>query len=138
MSTIAVSGHDIYGSTWGLRLGLASCLQYHARRSQTTKGGAMEKPVTIEQTLEMMTQMSEEERGAYLAECTEMCICESCPTYEDTGETKLLFCVHGSSDIITEDKGCPCRECPLTQKMGLRWNDYCLKGSAEERLAQEE
>ncbi len=97
----------------------------------------MEKPVTFEQTLEMMAHMSEEERKAYIAECTAMCICESCPTYEGTGETSLLFCIHGKSPVISGDKGCPCRECPVTQKMGLRWNDYCMKGSAEERQAKE-
>jgi hypothetical protein len=97
----------------------------------------MSKPVTFEQTLEMMALMSPEEREAYLAELTGMCLCEACPTYEGTGETVLLFCVHGKSDIITEDKGCPCRKCPVTEKMGLRWNDYCLKGSGQERLAKE-
>jgi len=97
----------------------------------------MKQPVTFEQTVEMLAKMSEDQRAAYIAECSDMCICESCPTYEGTGETMLLFCVHGKSGIISEDKGCPCRECPVTEKMGLRWNDYCLKGSAEERLAQE-
>jgi hypothetical protein len=97
----------------------------------------MEHAVTFEQTLKMMGQMSEQEREAYIAECTAMCICESCPTYEGSGETTLLFCIHGKSPIITQDKGCPCRECPVTEKMGLRWNDYCLKGSAGERLANE-
>jgi hypothetical protein len=97
----------------------------------------MEQPVTFEQTMKTLAQMPEEGRDGYIAECTEMCICASCPTYVGTDETKLLFCIHGKSHVITEDKGCPCRGCPVTQKMGLRWNDYCLKGSAQERLAQE-
>jgi hypothetical protein len=97
----------------------------------------MEQPVTFERTAKMMAQMSEEQREAYIVECTEMCACASCPTYMGTAETKLLFCVHGRSDVITEDKGCPCRACPVTRKMGLRWNDYCMKGSGQERLARE-
>jgi hypothetical protein len=97
----------------------------------------MEQPVTFEQTMDMMACMSEEERQAYIEECTAMCICEPCPSYVGTGETQLLFCVHGKSDVISEDKGCPCRDCPVTEKMGLRWNDYCLKGSGQERAAQE-
>jgi hypothetical protein len=94
--------------------------------------------MTFEQAMKMMDQMSEEERKATIAEYTNMCICASCPTYVGTGETKLLFCDLGKSDVITEDKGCTCPGCPVTPKMGLRWNDYCLKGSGRERLAQEE
>ena len=113
-------------------------MQYNPRRSQTRKGGRIEQPVTFEQATEMMAQMSEEERKATIAENTNMCICASCPTYVGTGETELLFCELGKSDVITEDKGCTCPGCPVTPKMGLRWNDYCLKGSGREQLTQQD
>jgi hypothetical protein len=98
----------------------------------------MEQPVTFEQAMEMMSQMSEQERKAAVEELTDLCICSTCPTYVGTGETELLFCIVGTSDVISEDKGCPCPACPVTPRIGLRWNDYCLKGSGQQRLAQGE
>jgi hypothetical protein len=39
----------------------------------------------------------------------------------------------GKSDKITEENGCMCRGCPVTEKMSLEWDYYCIKGSGSEQ-----
>jgi hypothetical protein len=42
----------------------------------------------------------------------------------------LLYCIAGKSMLcISEDAGCTCRKCPVTQELGLRYHDFCLKGA---------
>lgn len=88
--------------------------------------------MTFEHVMEAMDRMSPGEREARISELTEICICGSCPTYDGTGETRLLFCVTGKSGMIKEEKGCLCPGCPVQDKMALRWDYYCLKGSGKE------
>ena len=47
------------------------------------------------------------------------------------------ICATGKSDKISEEKGCLCGGCPVTSKMGLRWNYYCTRGSGREQMAAE-
>jgi hypothetical protein len=58
----------------------------------------------------------------------EDCICETCPSYAGTGETRLLFCGTDISDTITEEQGCTCGICPVYQKLGLTRNYFCTRG----------
>jgi hypothetical protein len=98
------------------------------------------KLVTFEEVMEKMAGMSPEEMQAKIKESAEICkdYCGNCPSYEDTGETALVFCATGKSDKIKEEKGCLCPGCPIqTDLMGLRWDYYCTKGSAREQLAAE-
>lgn len=97
----------------------------------------MSNPMTYEQVLEMMKQLTPEETQTRLQESMKDCICASCPTYVGTRESKLLFCAMGKSESITKEKGCICPGCPVQTKMALRWDYYCTKGSGMELLAQE-
>ena len=63
--------------------------------------------------------------------------CGKCPSYKGTGETMLALCMEGKSSIIKEKKGCLCAECPISKTMSLRWNHYCVHGSALERSESE-
>jgi hypothetical protein len=39
----------------------------------------------------------------------------------------------GKSGCITEEKGCICGGCPVTNKLGLKHAYYCTKGSEREQ-----
>ena len=96
----------------------------------------MAKLVTFEQTATRMKQMSPVQRQAEIDAQSKLCTCPTCPSYVGTGENELFFCLQGKSQVLTLDKGCVCPDCPVTPKLRLRWNDYCFKGSGEERLEQ--
>jgi hypothetical protein len=53
------------------------------------------------------------------------------------GENNLLFCSTGKSERISEEKGCTCPGCPVTPKMGLRWDYYCIKGAGKDQISSE-
>lgn len=93
--------------------------------------------MTFEQTMAAMSTMSQAEMQAKIAELTKMCICGDCPTYEGTGEKRLLFCETGKSKLITKEKGCLCPSCPVQNTMGLRWKFYCTKGTGKEQFDKE-
>lgn len=100
----------------------------------------MAGPRTLGQTKQTTEGPPEAEQGLRdrLAEAAKAsCICADCPSYVGTDETALVFCIIGKSDIIADDKGCTCRECPVQDVLALRWHDYCFKGSASELLARE-
>ncbi|MCD4821867.1 MAG: DUF2769 domain-containing protein [Methanococcoides sp.] len=40
----------------------------------------------------------------------------------------------GKSSCITEEKGCICGGCPVTEKLGLTHGYYCTCGSEKEQL----
>ncbi len=82
-----------------------------------------------EQMMQMMKTMPEEESMKRMQKMMGMCICRDCPTYVGTGETKVLFCSVGRSEVITEEKGCTCGGCPVTPEMGLTNQYYCTKGN---------
>ncbi len=84
-----------------------------------------------------MQQMSEEEMKSAIEENPKLYVCPTCLTQTGTGESKAFFCGMGKSEIISEEKGCTYPECPVTEKMGLRWQYYCIKGTGREQLALE-
>lgn len=61
-----------------------------------------------------------------------MCRCGKCPSYLGTGETQLVFCSLGKSDRIHQQRNCLCKQCGVTKTMSMRWDSYCMKGSALE------
>ena len=64
-----------------------------------------------------------------------MCICESCPTYNECmrAQEQLLFCMNGKSPTCTfEKKGCRCTACPVAARSGWKETYYCILGSAAE------
>jgi len=59
--------------------------------------------------------------------------CGECPTHAGTGEKELAFCINGKSKIIKEENGCLCSACPINERLLLRWQYYCMKGSGKEQ-----
>ncbi len=84
---------------------------------------------TWEQKKQTMMAMPEEERMKHMKKLMGMCICGDCPTHVSTGETKVLFCGSGGSQVITEEKECTCGACPVTPEMGLTRLYYCTRGN---------
>jgi hypothetical protein len=90
---------------------------------------------TFEEKMADWGNMSQEERDGMIEDIQSMCanFCGECPSYTGTGEHKLGFCVQGKSDVIEKDKGCLCPGCPITGKLSLRWDHFCLNGSSFEQ-----
>ncbi len=68
------------------------------------------------------------------------CLCPGCPTYTECakGAGELMYCLNGQSfHCITEDLGCVCPACPLTEELGLLNLTFCLLGSeTSQRMEQ--
>ena len=92
-----------------------------------------------EEKMEMMSQMSEADQARAAENVPHICkdYCGKCPSYQGTGETKLVFCALGKSSVIKEEKGCLCGQCPISKTMCLRWEYYCTRGKAMERSEAE-
>jgi len=78
----------------------------------------------------MSPKQQKESREQVIYMCREYC--GRCPSHAGTGEENLAFCMMGKSSVITEKKGCLCKQCPITKTMSLRWEYYCTEGSATE------
>lgn len=64
----------------------------------------------------------------------DMCICPQCPSWVECNEKGgFCFLTIGKSSYISEEKGCICPGCPVTDDMGLAHDYYCTKGSEEEQ-----
>jgi hypothetical protein len=80
----------------------------------------------------MMAGMSEADIKRSAEQVLHLCQCGSCPTNSETGEINAVYCSLGKSKAIAEQKGCQCSKCAITKTMSLRWDHYCIKGSALE------
>ncbi len=91
---------------------------------------------TYEEVLKEMEKLSPQERQKGMEEAKKICkeYCGRCPTHQGTGETELVFCGIGKSKRIKSEKGCICPGCPIQRNMSLRWDYYCIRGSAKEQL----
>jgi hypothetical protein len=79
-------------------------------------------------------EMSEEEMEEKKNMVIQMCICKGCPSFVDCGEDiGYCFPTIGKSSCISEEKGCTCGTCPVTEKMGLKHGYYCTRGSEKEQ-----
>jgi len=79
-------------------------------------------------------EMSMEEMDQKKAMVLEMCICANCPSWVECGENGgYCFPTIGKSGCITEEKGCTCGGCPVTEKMSLKNIYFCTKGSEKEQ-----
>jgi hypothetical protein len=121
-------------------VGLFSKLLGREESSEESGEGASQQeqemqPSSFEDVMKMMGQMTAEEMNAAMEEKSKICatMCGTCPSYEGTGEEKLLFCATGKSDVITEEKGCTCGGCAVQDQMMLRWDYYCMKGSGKDQ-----
>lgn len=127
--------------------GLTSCAQEEEAPSEMTaakKEPAAEAPEEVMTQREKIKQLlinkqgkTEEEAEAMILEfeeklpmVQEKCICKDCPTYV-AEETQTGFChpLVGQSDVITEEKGCNCPQCPVYKEMGLKNGYYCTRGA---------
>lgn len=78
----------------------------------------------------MMGSMSEADQKRAAENVIHLCQCSKCPTNTETGEINAVYCTFGKSEAIQEQKGCLCSECSITKTMSLRWEYYCIQGSA--------
>lgn len=93
------------------------------------------KDLPFEEKIKITDAMTETQKRESLENTKHICkdYCGKCPSYKEKGETKLAFCFTGRSSIIKEKKGCLCKTCPIYKTMSLRWEYYCLEGSAIEQ-----
>ena len=90
----------------------------------------------FEEMMQMMSQMTEEERMKAIEANKAFCTCPDCPTYNKCAQEKgeLFYCALGKSPAcITEELGCICPACPVTEKMGLTHEYFCTKGTEREQ-----
>lgn len=80
----------------------------------------------------MMGSMSEKEQRQAARNVVHLCLCRKCPTNSETGEINMVYCTFGKSNSIQEQKECLCSECAITKTMSMRWEYYCIQGSAVE------
>jgi hypothetical protein len=79
-------------------------------------------------------EMSPEEMEQKKQMVLSMCICCKCPSWVECGEPGgFCFPSIGRSTCISDEKGCTCGGCPVTEKMDLMFMYYCTKGSAKEQ-----
>lgn len=63
-----------------------------------------------------------------------LCLCRKCPSWIKCGESgEFCFQAIGKSSCMTEEKGCTCGACPVTERLGLMFVYYCTRGSAKEQ-----
>ncbi|MCW4034517.1 MAG: DUF2769 domain-containing protein, partial [Candidatus Bathyarchaeota archaeon] len=65
-----------------------------------------------------------------------LCICPDCPTYNECAQQnkELMYCVLGASaTCITKESGCICPACPLTEKLGLLHDYFCVRGTESQQ-----
>ena len=90
----------------------------------------------FEQFAQQMSQMNEQDRKKVIEEKKNLCICGSCPTYNDCAKNnnELLYCsLNKSPTCITKELGCICPSCPITEQMGLVKEFFCTRGSEIEQ-----
>ncbi len=83
-----------------------------------------------------MAQMTKEDMMKMVESKKKLCTCAECPTYNECAREneELLYCALGKSqNCITEESGCICPSCPLTEQMGLNHQFFCTRGSEKEQ-----
>lgn len=92
----------------------------------------------FQQKVDEVMAMSEKDRDEAIKGFKQLCICPTCPTYNDCASQlyERLFCVLGKSEsCISEKKGCECPNCELAQSLGVgvKYNTYCIMGGELEQ-----
>ncbi len=85
-----------------------------------------------ENTMTMLAKMLPAEKIKLIEEKKNMCICPSCPTYNDCAEKahETFFCgIGGSFVCISMEKDCVCPLCPVTPDLGLTKDFFCTRSS---------
>lgn len=99
------------------------------KRLEKIKAALLKMGKTEEEVEAMMKKMEE-----MLPQVKTQCICKTCPTYVKE-ETELGFChaFIGKSEIITDEKGCNCPQCPVYTNLKLKNGYYCTRKSEMEQ-----
>ena len=90
----------------------------------------------FEKMMQMMSNMTEEERKKTINKNKKLCICPDCPSYNECAKEKgeLFYCAVGKSvSCITKESGCICPACPITETMGLTKDYFCIKGTESQQ-----
>lgn len=90
----------------------------------------------FEETMQRISKMTEKERMKTTEDNKALCICPDCPTYNECAKKngEVYYCVLGRSSIcITEEVGCICPACPITENMGLANMYFCINGTEREQ-----
>jgi len=93
---------------------------------------------TFENMMRMMSKMTQEERMKTIEANKALCVCPTCPTYNECAKEKdeLFYCALGvSATCIIKESGCLCPACPITEKMGLTKDYFCTKGTEQQQRA---
>ncbi|MEM2142384.1 MAG: DUF2769 domain-containing protein [Candidatus Thorarchaeota archaeon] len=80
----------------------------------------------------LMAGMSEADMKRSAAEVLHFCKCPRCPTNRAAEGDQAVYCTLGRRTMTPEREGCLCSTCAITKTMSLRWDYYCLRGSAVE------
>ncbi len=90
--------------------------------------------------MQKLAKMPEQERKRLVHAEMAKCICGKCPSYNTCAKNAQegFYCVLGRSFVcISNDKGCICSQCPVTSDLGLKYHDFCFKGSEKARRYDE-
>ncbi len=85
----------------------------------------------FDETMQAMAKMSVEEKTKKVGELMNMCICPTCPTYNNCAKNNKegLYCALGKSFMcISSEKGCLCPTCPVKAQMQLKNQSFCTRG----------
>ena len=80
----------------------------------------------------MIGHMSKAEQKQAAQNTVHLCLCNKCPTNTNTRDINRVYCTFGKTDSTQEQKGCLCSDCSITKTMSMRWEYYCMRGSAVE------
>jgi hypothetical protein len=87
---------------------------------------------TFEQWMGRYLELNAHERKALLHDKMAICTCTVCPSYNRCAREKeeIFYCFNGKSMLcISEDRGCTCKTCAFCKDLGMKYHDFCLKGS---------
>ena len=90
----------------------------------------------FENIMQMMSKMTKEEHMKTIETNKALCVCPSCPTYNECAKEKgeLFYCALGESPTcIIKESGCICSACPITEKMGLTNEYFCTRGTEKQQ-----
>jgi hypothetical protein len=85
----------------------------------------------FETKMKTMSEMSPEDRAEMVENLKQRCPCPECPSYNECAKNakETLFCATGKSFMcISEEKGCICPTCPVSEEMWLKNQYFCNRG----------
>ena len=91
---------------------------------------------TLENIPQKLSNMNEEGHMIANKINKSLCICPTCPTYNECAKDneELIYCVLGKSiTCVTKESGCICPACEITEKMGLTKDYFCVYGTEKKQ-----